>query len=128
MCYSRRINAHAVYAIAVTAAVAYAWWAVGRQPFTAGATLAVVGAGLVAMAIGQRRRSGHDDAPVLGGATGWLVVLAALAAWQLLAYFQEPRAQHPTLSSLTNAALDTHAARAAAFVAWLVGAFRLARR
>jgi hypothetical protein len=107
---------------------AYAWWATGRRPFTATATLAVVGAGLATMAIGQAGRSQRRARPTLAGASGWLVILVALAGWQLLAYVQEPRTEHPTLSSLVNTALDTHTGRALAFVAWLVVAYRLARR
>ena len=62
------------------------------------------------------------------GVAVWLVLAVALGAWQLASYLQSPRDEHPTLSSLTNAALDSHPARAAAFVAWLAGAAWLARR
>jgi hypothetical protein len=58
----------------------------------------------------------------------WAVLAALAAAWQLAAYLQHPRHDHPTLSSLTNAALDSHAARAAAFVAWLAVTVTLVRR
>ena len=58
----------------------------------------------------------------------WAVLTAALAAWQLASWLQHPRDEHPTLSSLINAVLDTHLARTAAFVAWLAGAAWLARR
>jgi hypothetical protein len=118
----------AVHAAGTAGVFAYAWWATGRRPFTATATLAVVGAGLVTMAIGQARRRRNDARPALADAVGWLVPLVALAGWQLLAYVQEPRSEHPTLSSLTNAALDTHTGRALAFAAWLVGGVQLARR
>jgi hypothetical protein len=63
----------------------------------------------------------------LRAVAGWLVLLAAIAAWELLAYVQAPRSEHPTLSSLTNDALDSHLARAGAFVAWLAGGAWLAR-
>lgn len=111
-----------------TVALAYAWWATDREPFTTGATVAVVGAGLGAMAIGHAMRRRVAVRPRFSGAIGWLVLLAVLALWQLLAYVQEPRSEHPTLSSLTNDALDTHAGRTVAFVAWLGAAFALARR
>lgn len=118
----------AVHAAGAAVVLAYAWWAIGRRPFMATATLAVVGPGLAAVVIGQARRPQHGSRPAFAGAMGWLALLVALAGWQLLAYVQEPRSEHPTLSSLTNAALDTHASRAVAFAAWLVGGFRLARR
>ena len=51
------------------AAVAYAWWAVGLAPFSAAATLAVVGAGVVAVAAGSRaRRPGGGRWRPAGGA------------------------------------------------------------
>ena len=55
---------------------------------------------------------------------------AALAAavWQLAAYVQHPRADHPTISSLTNATLDAQVPRTAAFVAWLLAIVALVRR
>jgi hypothetical protein len=117
-----------VQAAGTAGVFAYAWWATGRRPFTATATVAVVGAGIATMAIGHAGRSQHDARPSLAGATGWLLLLVALAGWELLAYVQEPRTEHPTLSSLMNTALDTHTGRALAFAAWLVVGYRLARR
>jgi hypothetical protein len=111
-------------AVAVTA---YGWWAVGRPGFSAAATVAVVGAGAVAMLVGARaRRTGGP--PTTGRIGPWFALAGLLACVQLIAYVQQPRAEHPTLSSLTDAALDTHAARALAFLAWLATAVELARR
>lgn len=117
-----------VLAAGAVGVFAYAWWATGRSPFTTTATLAVVGAGVAAMAVGLARRPQNEPRPASVGAVRWVVVLAALAGWQLLAYVQQPRSEHPTLSSLANAALESHTARAVAFTAWLVAASRLARR
>jgi hypothetical protein len=110
--------------------VAFGWWATGLPPFSGAAAATVVGAGAtaVAFALAQRRTPSAQGRSSAGSTVGWVVLLAALAAWQLQAYFQHPRTAHPTLSSLANAALDSHAARTAAFAAWLVGAYRLARR
>ena len=58
----------------------------------------------------------------------WGVAVAALVAWQLAAWASEPRSDHPTLSSLANAALDPRPVRAIAVVAWLAGAAWLGRR
>jgi hypothetical protein len=107
-------------------ALAYAWWAVGLPAFSAAATVAVVGAGAVAMLGGSRADRTARPAP--GRVLPWLALAGLLAAVQAFAYLQQPRGEHPTLSSLTNAALDSHAARAAAFVGWLVVAVELARR
>jgi hypothetical protein len=110
--------------------VAYAWWAVGLAPFSAQATAAVVLAGVAAMAVGRRwrrpRRSSSDvDVP---GIAPWAGLAAVAGAWQLAAYLQHPRADHPTVSSLANELLDSHPARAAAFLVWIAAAGWLARR
>jgi hypothetical protein len=115
-------------AAALAAAGGYAWWAVARPPFSATATVAVLLAGGVAVAVGGRTRRSPRRAPDLAGWGAWAVLAVTLVLWQLAAYLQQPRADHPTLSSLANALLDSHAARAAAFVLWLLGAVHLARR
>lgn len=108
---------------------AYAWWAVGLAPFSAQATAAVVLAGVAAAAVGRRQRrptrSPGGDVP---GMAPWAVLAAVVSAWQLAAYLQRPRADHPTLSSLANELLDSHPARAAAFLVWIAAAWWLARR
>ena len=80
------------------------------------------------MAVGHAGRPQNETRPAGVGLVRWVVVLVALAGWQLLAYVQQPRAEHPTLSSLSNAALENHACRALAFTVWLVASSRLARR
>ena len=127
----QRPVARVVVCVAAGGAVlVYAWWATGLRPFAATTALAVVGPGVVTMAFGHTRRTlTTEHAPALAGTlAGWAVLFAALAAWQLQAYLQHPRTAHPTLSSLVNAALDTHVARTLAFTAWIAGAYRLARR
>ena len=99
--WSERPAAHAAGAAGV---FAYAWWATRRSPFATTATLAVVGAGLVAVSVGQARPPQNESRPARAGAVRWVVVLVALAGWHLLAYVQQPRSEHPTLSSLTNSA------------------------
>ena len=103
--------------------VAYAWWVTGLEPFSATATVAVLGGGIAAVAFGRLRLPGQP--PAEGGAAR-----QAAAAWGgvVAAWAQEPRDEHPTLSSLTNAALDARPLRAAAVVAWLAGAAWLGRR
>jgi hypothetical protein len=107
----------------------YAWWAVGLAPFSAEATAAVVLAGMAAMAVGgrERRRRSPTDGDV-SGIVPWAALAAVVGAWQLAAYLQHPRAGHPTVSSLANELLDSHPARAAAFLVWIAAAGWLARR
>jgi hypothetical protein len=107
--------------------LAYGWWAVSLPPFSASATVAVVVPGGAAMVLGGfwRRPERRDGTGSIGL---WVTVAAAASCWQLAAYVQHPRIDHPTLSSLTNALLDSHLSRAAAFAVWLLAAMGLARR
>lgn len=115
--------------IAAALVLAYGWWATALPPFALASTVAVVGAGVAAMVVGSRyRRPPAEARPRVADVAIMVVLLGALAAWQLAAYLQHPRNQHPTLSSLTNMALDAHPVRALAFTVWLLGAALLARR
>lgn len=116
------------WAAIVLVALAYGWWAVALPPFSTKATAAVVGAGVVVMAVVARGRPSARGGGRTVGAGWWVALIGLLAAWQLAAYLQDPREDHPTLSSLANAILDTHPARAGAFVLWIIGAVLLARR
>ena len=116
------------WAVALAVALVYGWWAVSLPAFSAEATAAVVGAGAAAMLAGHRWGRRRPPPRRAAGAAWWAVVVAAAAAWQLAAYLQSPREDHPTLSSLANAVLDSHPARAAAFAVWIVAGVSLARR
>jgi hypothetical protein len=123
----RRRGAHLLSAVLLSA---YAWWAVGLAPFSGRATAAVVLGGAAAMAVGvrQRRRARSPSAHDMAGVATWAALAAAAGAWQLAAYLQHPRADHPTVSSIADAALDSHLARAVAFVVWIATAAGPARR
>lgn len=110
-------------------AVAFAWWATGLRPFTDPPLVTVPLSGLAAMALGARWLPPRTPAaatrrPLLL----WGVLAISLAAWQLAAFLQQPREEHPTLSSLANALFENRPARAIAFLLWLAGAAALARR
>lgn len=114
---------------AVAAAVAgFAWWATGLRPFTATAYVVVVGVGAAAMAWGSRQPRPAVRAFSASALGIWLALALVLGAVQLQAFVQQPRYEHPTLSSLVNTALDPRPVRAAALALWLVAANRLARR
>ena len=115
--------------LAVVAAVVCGWWATGLDPFSTRATWIVLAAGVVPMVVGRvtRRAAPPRDIPRRANAP-WSVLAGALMVWQLAAYFQHPRSEHPTLSSLTNAVLDPKPVRALAFAAWVLTAGWLARR
>ena len=116
--------------VAAIAVGACAWWVTGLAPFSTVATVAVVGSGaLVAIASGSRGgRATEDDVVTRRDAAIWGTLAVTLAAWQVGALVQHPRAEHPTLSSLANAVLDPRPVRTVAFVGWLAGAAWLARR
>jgi hypothetical protein len=121
----RRAAGGLAAAIIVTA---YGWWAVGLSAFSAGATVAVVGAGVVAMLAGTWVRRAGRPLAAAGRVLPWMTLAGLLAAVQLIAFARQPREDHPTLSSLTNSLLDSQTARTVAFVAWLAAAVELARR
>lgn len=75
-----------------------------------------------------QRRFRCQPAQAGRGLAVWAALAVVAVGWELAAYLQHPRADHPTLSSLTNSVLDGHALRAAAFIGWLAVAARLGRR
>ena len=110
-------------------AAAYAWVAAGLRPFTWPALVSVGIAGVAAITLGtRRRRPSESNAHDRRGALTWGVLCALLAGWELAAYVQSPRADHPTLSVLADQLLDWHPARAVAFLAWMAVGADLARR
>jgi hypothetical protein len=105
------------------------WWATGLDPFSGRATAVVLAAGVIAMVPGGARRAAESPRHIaVRAAAPWAVLVGALAAWQGAAYVQHPRSDHPTLSSLTNTALDPRTVRTLAFAGWLIAAGWLARR
>jgi hypothetical protein len=114
-------------------AVGYAWFVTGLYPFTWPALAATMAAGVVVVAAARR---GATPLRVLEpkaaswhtGAVVWAMLFLALGAWELAAFLQHPRSDHPTLSSLANGVFDSHATRAGAFLAWLAVGAALARR
>lgn len=80
---------------------------------------------MVAVALGRgwhrpRRRWGRIDIVRAGPApvVVWILLLVAVAVFQLGHFFAEPRAVYPTLSSLFEEPLSLYPVRAAAFAAW----------
>ncbi len=109
------------------AVLVFTWWATGLRPFTGVAYAAVVGAGLATMLWGRRHRRPPVRSWPAGGLVVWASLGLALVAWQVAAFVQHPRYQHPTLSSLADVVLEPRAVRAVAVALWLVAAARLAR-
>lgn len=129
----RRLGAirtgRAVHQIAGTILLfGYAWWAVSLPAFSATATTVVLLAGgaAVVWGAGKDRRRRPEVEP--RRAVPWALLAVVGGLWELAAYLQHPRDEHPTLSSLANALLDSHPARSAALVLWLVATSELSRR
>jgi hypothetical protein len=119
---------HPSWAGGLLAAAAFAWWATGLRPFTDPPLVTVPLSGLGAMALGARWLPARTPAAAARRPLLWGVLALALAAWQLAAFVQQPRQEHPTLSSLANALFGDRPIRAIAFLLWLAGAAALARR
>lgn len=113
----------------IVASVAYAWWVAGLASFTWLATVAVAAAGAACIIVGTRRprRSGPHFLPPRN-ALAWTILFGLVAAWELAAYLQHPRADHPTLSALADQLLAWRPARALAFLAWMAVGADMARR
>jgi hypothetical protein len=128
----RPLDPPAARAAAVAVIGAYAWWVAARPQFSATTAAVVVGSGAAAIAWGSWRRPRAPRPParaaVPPGVGSWAALAALLAAWQLAAYFQEPRSRHPTLSVLADALLDPRPVRALAFAAWVAVAAMVASR
>ena len=109
--------------------MAYAWWTAGLRPFTWPALMAVAVAGVGTIILGTRRRRPFEPAAHGGyGALPWGILCALLIGWELVAYFQQPRADHPTLSALADRVIDWRPARALAFLTWVALGADLSRR
>jgi hypothetical protein len=115
-------------AVTVAVLVAYGWWATSLRPFSTAATVAVVAAGTLAILWGIAHRRACTGPVARHGIGVWLLLACMLTAWQLVAFVQSPRSDHPTLSSMANAVLEPHIMRAFACGAWLLVAARLAAR
>ena len=58
----------------------------------------------------------------------WGALAGATGLWELQAFLQHPRRDHPTLSSLSNDLLGSPSSRAIALLMWLALGIWLARR
>jgi hypothetical protein len=125
-------------AVLLAVAAAYAAWASTTSPFTVPADVAVSvpSAAFAAVLVLQRRwpsgpwrrltpaRPARD-----GSAVAWVAVIGLLVAIELASYFHGgPRSAYPTISSAQDALFHSQAARASAWLLWLVVGWFLARR
>jgi hypothetical protein len=118
------------------AALVYSWVVAGLRPFTDPENV-LVAIPIVAVVILAARRSPSspierigrlDSTSVQRGAVVWVALFLAFAAWEFIALFSSPREDHPTLSSIADRIMSTHAGRTVVVVAWLVIGAALAFR
>jgi hypothetical protein len=122
----------AVLVATALGAAGLASWAALTVPFSAGAdavtALAIaLGAGVAA----TQWRTMTAPLPATTGAAWWpwLAVAALVVAWELVCLFLGPRVDHPTLSSLYDAATaHAPAVKGLFFLAWLWLGALLVRR
>ncbi|HVL04485.1 MAG TPA: hypothetical protein VM388_00745 [Acidimicrobiales bacterium] len=113
----------------LVAAMAYAWWVAGLASFTWTATGAVAAAGVAFIITGARMpRTSERGRGAPRSALAWAILFALLAGWELAAFLQHPRADHPTLSALADQLLGWRPARALAFFGWMAIGAEMARR
>jgi hypothetical protein len=116
-------------AAVVAVALAYAWTAGGLHSFTWPAVVSTSLGGLAIMVVAGHHRSRPATARATrDGLVAWTAWLAAVTGWELWALSGQPRSTHPTISSLTDALIETHPGRALAVLCWLVLGWWLARR
>jgi hypothetical protein len=107
--------------------IAYAWWATSLRPFTLPSLIAVLAAGGLAAALGAALIP-RDVRPLrLRHPEVWAGLAAAVGVWELVSFAQQPRSEHPTLSSLTNAVFASHPARTLGLLLWFAVGAWLAR-
>lgn len=119
----RRATLTALFA----AAVAYSWWAAGLRPYSHPATAAVLVGALGVLVAGPRFERRPTSPPRTRALLPWGALAAAVLALELFTYFQSPRAEYPTMSSLVNE-VDTVPVRRVTYVLWFLFGWHLAGR
>jgi len=117
-------------AAAVAAALVYAWFASAFRPFTVPEYVAVtIPLVLGAIALLHRRPADEDgDDASRRSVWAWRLLLGAFLVWELMSFLSSPRADHPTVSSITDSIMSTHPGRFAMFTAWLAAGYGMFRR
>jgi hypothetical protein len=118
---SRRFRPAPSGVAAALLGASYAGYASGTTPFTWTANFMVaVPIVLVLAGLAVRwRRWATVPRAVPEGWWPWAAVLGAVLLWELVNYLAVPRSTHPTLSSLSDRAMQWRAAKAALILCWL---------
>ena len=118
--------------VVVALALVYAWFASALRPFTHPEAIAVaIPIVIGGIALLRRPTRPAGDAAATGTRRGiwvWRGLLGAFLVWELVSFRLSPRVDHPTISSIADAAMSTHPGRFAVFVAWLAAGYWLFTR
>ncbi len=105
------------------------------RPFSRPATAIVAVAALGALALASRGRSDRPPCTtrLRRGMAVWSTLLVAVLAWETYALLRQPAlnqpsAEHPTLSTLLDPALEQWPLRLAGWLLWLGAGWRLVSR
>ena len=85
-------------------------------------------AGVAVLVLTPRRTPPERSLRPERGIALWVALAAAVIAWELVAYFQSPRDDYPTLSSLLDAVEAHRPLRGALFLGWIALGRELVRR
>ncbi len=124
---------HWIPSATAAAVLTYAALASMTHPFTEGAevvTAIPLATAVVIMVIRTRTDRRSDLIALSGGVTdrdtrlnhwllAWVMMIVAIAGWELYCYASEPRSEHPTLSTLIDLLDSTRTGKALAFASWL---------
>jgi hypothetical protein len=108
--------------------VAYAALVATVRSFTWPALVLTAIAGIVVLVLAARQPAHRPRVRPRRGIVLWAILAAAVIAWELVAYFQSPRDDHPTISSMVDALEAHRPLRAVLFIGWVVLGRKLARR
>jgi len=113
-------------------AAAYGWWMTSLPSFSNIGLFAVLLIGVAVIALGARVRAArpaggvHTPGERHARIAVWSGLVAAIGVWELVALFNHPRHDHPTISSITDPMQQYHAVRWLFFGAWLALGWALA--
>jgi lysylphosphatidylglycerol synthetase-like protein (DUF2156 family) len=108
--------------------VAYAALVANVRSFTWPALVLTAIAGTAVLVLATRRTRRSRPATTGRGLALWASLAVTVGAWELVAFFQSPRDDHPTISSMLDAGDSHRPLRAALFIAWIVLGRELTRR
>jgi hypothetical protein len=131
----RRCVAVATRLLALATTSAYCALASRTTPFTDSADIVTALPIAVAALAFVLRITRHDPTKVTKEPLSprprrwpWCSLVGAFAVWELFSYFEQPRSEHPTISSLYDGISNIWPLKAAVFFSWLaLGWFVLCR-